>query len=245
MTPLAAVSSPHDGSVVVALDPPPRQLRYAAAMVTAPLAPVWSTLRVRCGSRRWRWPHTATPSRGMAMAAPACGLAGTCWRHRAHRIHARQRRRHRCPGHRPPTHLRSGARRHATRQRSDRVQSNNAGRAVYAARSGPCNSCPAPGLATRPTVTATAKQIPRTCSTRRSRPRATCAPGPQSAQSVAGSDRDPALQQLDGLRTECARLAAAYATGVEPINLPAITGPIPAIGDAHLESSRDSDRVCR
>jgi len=32
--------------------------------------------------------------------------------------------------------------------------------------------------------------------------------------------------------------AAAYATGVEPMNLPAITGPVPAIGDAHLEASQ-------
>jgi membrane-bound lytic murein transglycosylase B len=30
--------------------------------------------------------------------------------------------------------------------------------------------------------------------------------------------------------------AAAYATGVEPVNLPAIVGPAPAIGDAHLEN---------
>lgn len=30
--------------------------------------------------------------------------------------------------------------------------------------------------------------------------------------------------------------AAAYATGVAPVDLPAITGPIPALGDAHLES---------
>ncbi len=31
--------------------------------------------------------------------------------------------------------------------------------------------------------------------------------------------------------------AAAYATGVAPVDLPAITGPIPALGDAHLEST--------
>ena len=30
--------------------------------------------------------------------------------------------------------------------------------------------------------------------------------------------------------------AAAYATGVEPINLPPIVGPAPALGDAHLEN---------
>ena len=30
--------------------------------------------------------------------------------------------------------------------------------------------------------------------------------------------------------------AAAYATGVQPVDLPAITGPVPAIGDAHLEA---------
>ena len=30
--------------------------------------------------------------------------------------------------------------------------------------------------------------------------------------------------------------AAAYATGVAPVNLPPITGPIPALGDAHLEA---------
>jgi membrane-bound lytic murein transglycosylase B len=30
--------------------------------------------------------------------------------------------------------------------------------------------------------------------------------------------------------------AAAYATGVEPVNLPPIVGPVPAIGDAHLEN---------
>ena len=30
--------------------------------------------------------------------------------------------------------------------------------------------------------------------------------------------------------------AAAYATGVAPVDLPLITGPIPALGDAHLES---------
>ena len=29
--------------------------------------------------------------------------------------------------------------------------------------------------------------------------------------------------------------AAAYATGVAPVDLPAITGPVPALGDAHLE----------
>jgi len=29
--------------------------------------------------------------------------------------------------------------------------------------------------------------------------------------------------------------AAAYATGVAPVDLPAITGPIPALGDAHLD----------
>lgn len=31
--------------------------------------------------------------------------------------------------------------------------------------------------------------------------------------------------------------AAAYATGVAPVDLPAITGPVPALGDAHLEAS--------
>ena len=31
--------------------------------------------------------------------------------------------------------------------------------------------------------------------------------------------------------------AAAYATGVAPVDLPAITGPIPALGDAHLEAN--------
>jgi len=31
--------------------------------------------------------------------------------------------------------------------------------------------------------------------------------------------------------------AAAYATGVAPVDLPAITGPIPALGDAHLETA--------
>ncbi|MBB3753124.1 membrane-bound lytic murein transglycosylase B [Mycolicibacterium sp. BK634] len=30
--------------------------------------------------------------------------------------------------------------------------------------------------------------------------------------------------------------AAAYATGVEPLNLPPIVGPVPAMGDAHLEN---------
>jgi membrane-bound lytic murein transglycosylase B len=30
--------------------------------------------------------------------------------------------------------------------------------------------------------------------------------------------------------------AAAYATGVAPLNLPAITGPVPALGNTHLES---------
>ncbi len=30
--------------------------------------------------------------------------------------------------------------------------------------------------------------------------------------------------------------AAAYATGVAPVNLPAISGPVPALGDLHLES---------
>jgi membrane-bound lytic murein transglycosylase B len=30
--------------------------------------------------------------------------------------------------------------------------------------------------------------------------------------------------------------AAAYATGVVPVDLPAITGPVPALGDAHLEN---------
>ncbi|WP_179471504.1 lytic transglycosylase domain-containing protein [Mycolicibacterium vinylchloridicum] len=30
--------------------------------------------------------------------------------------------------------------------------------------------------------------------------------------------------------------AAAYATGVEPVNLPPIVGPVPAMGDAHLEN---------
>ena len=30
--------------------------------------------------------------------------------------------------------------------------------------------------------------------------------------------------------------AAAYATGVAPVDLPAITGPIPALGDAHLDN---------
>jgi hypothetical protein len=29
--------------------------------------------------------------------------------------------------------------------------------------------------------------------------------------------------------------AAAYATGVAPVDLPAITGPVPALGDGHLE----------
>ena len=29
--------------------------------------------------------------------------------------------------------------------------------------------------------------------------------------------------------------AAAYATGVQPVDLPMITGPVPALGDAHLE----------
>lgn len=31
--------------------------------------------------------------------------------------------------------------------------------------------------------------------------------------------------------------AAAYATGVAPVDLPAITGPVPALGDTHLETS--------
>ena len=40
--------------------------------------------------------------------------------------------------------------------------------------------------------------------------------------------------------------AGAYATGVVPVDLPPITGPVPAIGDAHLDAARKaSDRACR
>ena len=40
--------------------------------------------------------------------------------------------------------------------------------------------------------------------------------------------------------------AAAYATGVVPVDLPPITGPIPPIGDAHLDTTRGPrPRLCR
>ena len=37
--------------------------------------------------------------------------------------------------------------------------------------------------------------------------------------------------------------AAAYATGVVPVDLPPITGPIPALGDAHLETGADGQQL--
>ncbi len=39
--------------------------------------------------------------------------------------------------------------------------------------------------------------------------------------------------------------AAAYATGVVPVDLPPIIGPVPAIGDAHLDNPRASAPACR
>jgi hypothetical protein len=54
-----------------------------------------------------------------------------------------------------------------------------------------------------------------------------CSGGAESARPVAGADGDPALQQLDGLRPQRARMGRLYATGVAPVNLPPITGPTP------------------
>ena len=56
------------------------------------------------------------------------------------------------------------------------------------------------------------------------------------ARSVPGDDSDPAVQQLDGIRANVLGWAAAYATGVVPVDLPPITGPIPPIADVHLDN---------
>ncbi len=92
------------------------------------------------------------------------------------------------------------------------------------------------GALCRPTVTATAYPTRRTCSTPRWRPPGTCA-------AAALNLRDPSQVMAAILRYNNSMSyaqnvlgwAAAYATGVVPVDLPPITGPPPPIGDAHLE----------
>lgn len=239
VTPLAAVSSPHDGSVVVALDPPPRQLRYAAAMVTAP--PRASVVNSP-GSMRIPTMALAAyrnAEQRMAMAAPACGvswnlLAGIG---RIESMHANG----------GATDARGTALQPIYGPALDGtlpgneviVQSNNAGRAVYARALGPMQFLPGTWSRYAADGDGDGKADPQNLfDATLAAARYLCTGGlnlrnqSQVLTAILRYNNSMAYAQ------NVLGWAAAYATGVEPINLPAITGPIPAIGDAHLESSQ-------
>ena len=168
-------------------------------------------------------------------------------RHRAHRVDARQRRRHRRARHRGQPDLRARARRHAARQRGHRAERRRPAASSTPARWARCSSCPAPGRATPPTATATARPTCRTSSTRRlAAARYLCSGGlnlrdqSQVMTAILRYNNSMAYAQ------NVLGWAAAYATGVVPVDLPPITGPIPPIGDAHLEQlPRASAPACR
>ncbi len=177
VTPLAAVSpSPQDtsGVTVVALTKRPTNFRL-------PRPPS----RRRAGDRgqfpwrhaqfrRSRWPPTATPI-DHGQGRPGCGIS---WNLLAGigRIESGHANGGATDAHGTAVNpdLRTRAGRHAARNEVI-VQTVQAGHAEYARRWGRCSSCPAPGRATPPTATATAKRTRRTSTTRRWPRLATCA----------------------------------------------------------------------
>ena len=100
-----------------------------------------------------------------------------------------------------------------------------------------CSSCPAPGHGMPPTATATAWPIPQNLyDSTLAAARYLCSGGLNL--------RDPSQVMAAILRynnsipyaRNVLGWAAAYATGVVPVDLPPVTGPAPPLGDLHLEN---------
>ena len=250
VTPLAAVDSAQrerTGVAVVALAKPPAEFRVAAA--TGLLAPApgrrGERRRRHADPGRWRCRPTARRSRRWRPRTPGCGVS---WNLLAGigRIESQ--------------HANGGA----TDARGTAVRpiygpaldgtcpaTRSSCRATWAGaqstpgRWGPCSSCPGHGRGTPPTATVTAGPTRRTCSTPAlSAARYLCSGGlnlrnqAQVLTAILRYNNSMAYAQ------NVLGWAAAYATGVAPVDLPAITGPIPALGDAHLETPRASGPAC-
>ncbi len=238
--PLASVSSSQSGSsgsVVVALNKPPRDFHFAGTTVSAPPPAI-----VVNSPGSMRIPAMAVSAyrnaeQKMATASPGCGvswnlLAGIG---RIESMHANG----------GATDARGTALRPIYGPTLDGtlpgneviVQNNTAGRAVYARAMGPMQFLP--GTWSRYAVDGDGdgKADPQNLfDATLAAARYLCSGGlnlrnqSQVLTAILRYNNSMAYAQ------NVLGWAAAYATGVEPLNLPSISGPIPAIGDLHLDA---------
>lgn len=239
VTPLASVSSSHKGSsgaTVVALSKAPSNFKFAAPQLSAPPPAV-----VVNSPGAMRIPSMAitayrSAEQTMAVAAPGCGvswnlLAGIG---RIESMHANG----------GATDSRGTAVRPIYGPALDGtlpgneviVQSNQAGRAVYARALGPMQFLPGTWSRYASDGDHDGKADPQNLfDSTLAAARYLCSGGlnlrnqSQVLTAILRYNNSMAYAQ------NVLGWAAAYATGVQPVDLPMITGPVPALGDAHLE----------
>ena len=243
VTPLASVSSSRsgaDGAVVVALNQAPSNFHFAAPLVSAPPPAV-----VVNSGGSMRIPAIAlTAYRNaeqiMSAAAPNCGvswnlLAGIG---RIESMHANGGATDSAGTAVRPIY---GPALDGTLPGNEIiVQSNQAGRAVYARALGPMQFLPGTWSRYASDGDHDGKADPQNVfDSTLAAARYLCSGGlnlrnqSQVLTAILRYNNSMAYAQ------NVLGWAAAYATGVQPVDLPAITGPVPAIGDAHLEAHLD------
>ncbi|MCB0944659.1 MAG: lytic murein transglycosylase, partial [Mycobacterium sp.] len=237
VTPLASVSSSRsgaDGAVVVALNQAPSNFHFAAPLVSAPPPAV-----VVNSGGSMRIPAIAlTAYRNaeqiMSAAAPNCGvswnlLAGIG---RIESMHANGGATDSAGTAVRPIY---GPALDGTLPGNEIiVQSNQAGRAVYARALGPMQFLPGTWSRYASDGDRDGKADPQNVfDSTLAAARYLCSGGlnlrnqSQVLTAILRYNNSMAYAQ------NVLGWAAAYATGVQPVDLPAITGPVPAIGDAH------------
>ncbi len=243
VTPLAAVSTPRgdsSGVTVVALTKQPTPFRVAASTRVR-------SASVHCGEFPWRDAHSG----GRTGRLPQCrgddghrraGLRRElepAGRYRPHRVSARQRRRHRLAAAPPSTPIYGPALDGTLPGNEVIVQTVQAGRPMYARAIGPMQFLPGTWSRYASDGDRDGKADPQNVyDATLAAARYLCSGGlnlrnqSQVLTAILRYNNSMAYAQ------NVLGWAAAYATGVAPVELPPIVGPVPAIGDAHLESSQ-------
>jgi membrane-bound lytic murein transglycosylase B len=240
VTTLAAVSSSNGdnaGAAVVALNKPPADFRFAASKVSSPPPAV-----VVNSPGAMRIPAVALAAyrnaeQKMAVAAPGCGLSWNLLAGigRIESLHANGGSTDARGTANPPIY---GPALDGTLPGNEViVQSSSAGRAVYARALGPMQFLPGTWSRYATDTDGDGKADPQNIfDASLAAARYLCSGGlnlrnqSQVLTAILRYNNSMAYAQ------NVLGWAAAYATGVTPVNLPPITGPIPAIGDAHLEN---------
>lgn len=240
VTTLAAVSpTPGDnaGAAVVALNKPPTEFRFAASKVSSPPPAV-----VVNSPGAMRIPSIALAAyrnaeQKMAVAAPGCGLSWNLLAGigRIESLHANGGSTDVHGTANPPIY---GPALDGTLPGNEViVASNNGGRTVFVRALGPMQFLPGTWSHYASDTDGDGKADPQNIfDASLAAARYLCSGGlnlrnqSQVLTAILRYNNSMAYAQ------NVLGWAAAYATGVTPVNLPPITGPIPAIGDAHLEN---------